>query len=152
MQINTFNVAGYLAASPKVRCTPKGTPVANARIGQTSRFKREDGTYSEHTNWFNLVFWGPVAQALADADLQKGANLWVLGSFEQRPYSRKKNPENKSTIYEVNVRRFFLVAPVSMDADRMEKQTVSAVQAPDSDGKEHWAPLGSEKETLSVEQ
>jgi single-stranded DNA-binding protein len=145
MQENTCHEAGYLAARPTVGDSPKGTPVANARIGQTSRFTNEGGIYSEHTNWFMLVFWVPLAQALADAGLENHANLWPEGSFEERQYSRKANPKQKYMVCGVIVRKLFLIALVRIEGDRREEQAVSAAEAqnfapptPSSNGKKHW--------------
>lgn len=42
MQHNRFQVSGYLAAKPELRFLPSGTKVANARLGESYRFKGKD--------------------------------------------------------------------------------------------------------------
>ena len=83
MQENRFQLAGYLAAKPTLRYLPSSMPVANARLGQTYRFTRKDKP-AEHTNWFSLVFYGDLA--ILATELEKGTNLYVDGTFDQRPF------------------------------------------------------------------
>jgi single-stranded DNA-binding protein len=37
MQMNRVEIAGHLVKRPELRYLPSGTPVANARLGQTYR-------------------------------------------------------------------------------------------------------------------
>jgi single-strand DNA-binding protein len=110
MQENRFQLAGYLAAKPTLRYLPSSMPVANARLGQTYRFSRNDKP-SEHTNWFSLVFYGDLA--ILATELEKGTNLYVEGTFDQRPYVGQDN--YKRYIYEVSVQKFFVVGGVAQD-------------------------------------
>ncbi len=110
MQENRFQLAGYLAAKPTLRYLPSSMPVANARLGQTYRFTRKDKP-SEHTNWFSLVFYGDLA--ILATELEKGANLYVEGSFDQRPYVGQD--KYKRYIYEVSVHKFFVIGGVAQD-------------------------------------
>jgi single stranded DNA-binding protein len=104
MQENRFQLAGYLAAKPTLRYLPSSVPVANARLGQTYRFPRKDKP-ADHTNWFSLVFYGDLA--ILATELEKGTNLYVDGTFDQRPFVG----QDKYTryVYEVTVHKFFVV-------------------------------------------
>jgi len=110
MQENRFQLAGYLAAKPTLRYLPSSTPVANARLGQTYRFTRNDKP-SEHTNWFSLIFYGDLA--IFAMELEKGTNLYVEGTFDQRPYVGQDN--NKRYVYEVSVQKCFVIGGISQD-------------------------------------
>ena len=110
MQENRFQLAGYLAAKPTLRYLPSSMPVANARLGQTYRFSRHDKP-SEHTNWFSLVFYGDLA--ILATELEKGTNLYVEGTFDQRPYVGQD--QYKRYIYEVSVHKFFVIGGVAHD-------------------------------------
>ena len=110
MQENRFQLAGYLAAKPTLRYLPSSMPVANARLGQTYRFTRKDKP-SEHTNWFSLVFYGDLA--ILAIELEKGTNLYVEGTFDQRPYVGQDN--YKRYIYEVSVNKFFVIGGMAQD-------------------------------------
>ena len=107
MQENRFQLAGYLAAKPMLRYLPSSLPVANAWLGQTYRFTRNDKP-AEHTNWFSLVFYGDLA--ILATELEKGTNLYVEGTFDQRPYVGQD--KYKRYIYEVSVRKFFVIGGV----------------------------------------
>jgi len=110
MQENRFQLAGYLAAKPTLRCLPSSMPVANARLGQTYRFPRKDKP-ADHTNWFSLVFYGDLA--ILATELEKGTNLYVDGTFDQRPFVA----QDKYTryVYEVTVQKFFVVGGARQD-------------------------------------
>jgi single stranded DNA-binding protein len=110
MQENRFQLAGYLAAKPTLRYLPSSMPVANARLGQTYRFTRDDKP-AEHTNWFSLVFYGDLA--ILVTELEKGINLYVEGTLDQRPYVG----QDKCTryAYEVSVHKFFVIGSVAQD-------------------------------------
>src|SRR6266513_2770131 len=110
MQENRFQLAGYLAAKPTLRYLPSSMPVANARLGQTYRFTRDDKP-AEHTNWFSLVFYGDLA--ILATELEKGTNLYVEGTFDQRPYVGQDT--YKRCIYEVSVHKFFVISGVAQD-------------------------------------
>jgi single stranded DNA-binding protein len=109
MQENRFQLAGYLAARPTLRYLPSSMPVANARLGQTYRFTRNEKP-AEHTNWFSLVFYGDLA--ILATQLEKGVNLYVEGTFDQRPYYVSQD-KYKRYIYEVSVHKFFIIGGVA---------------------------------------
>ena len=110
MQENRFQLAGYLAAKPTLSYLPSSMPVANVRLGQTYRFTRKDKP-ADHTNWFNLVFYGDLA--ILATELEKGTNLYVEGTFDQRPYVGED--KCKRYIYEVSVHKFFVIGGVAQD-------------------------------------
>ena len=108
MQENHFHLAGHLAARPTLRTLPSGMPVANARLGQTYRLSRNE-LPAEHTNWFSLAFYGDLATLAMELD--KGANVYVEGSFDQRPTTDQHG--HKRYVYEVTVHKFFRIARTS---------------------------------------
>src|SRR6266446_1187986 len=110
MQENRFQLAGYLAVKPMLRYLPSSLPVANAWLGQTYRFTRKDKP-AEHTNWFSLVFYGDLA--ILATELEKGTNLYVEGTFDQRPYVGQD--KYKRYIYEVSVHKFFVISGLAQD-------------------------------------
>jgi len=122
MQENRFQVAGYLAGRPTLDYLPSSMPVAKVRLGQTYRFSRNDKP-AEHTNWFSLVFYGDLASVAAK--LEKGTNLYVEGTFDQRPYTG----HDKSTryIYEVSVHKFFVIgAPQQVPAQSPKRAPITS--------------------------
>lgn len=108
MQENRFHLAGYLAARPTLRSLPSGMAVANAKLGQTHRLSH-NALPVEHTNWFSLVFYGDLATLAMELD--KGTNLYVEGSFDQRPATDQNG--RKRYVYEVTVQKFFRIGRAS---------------------------------------
>src|SRR5882762_7377741 len=128
MQENRFQLAGYLAAKPMLRYLPSSLPVANAWLGQTYRFTRNDKP-AEHTNWFSLVFYGDLA--ILATELEKGTNLYVEGTFDQRPYVGQD--KYKRYIYEVSVHKFFVIGGVAQDPPALTNEVMTdAVQSLES--------------------
>ena len=67
---------------------------------------------AEHTNWFSLVFYGDLA--ILATELEKGTNLYVDGTFDQRPFVG----QDKYTryVYEVTVQKFFVVGGAAQES------------------------------------
>jgi single stranded DNA-binding protein len=91
--------------------------VANAKLGQTYRLSRND-LPAEHTNWFSLVFYGDLATLAME--LEKGTNLYVEGSFDQRPTTDQNG--RKRYVHEVTVQKFFRIGRAS-DEDNQASPT-----------------------------
>ena len=86
MQMNRIEIAGYLSKKPEIRYLPSGTPVANARLGQSYRYQDSSQKWNEHTNWHSLSFYGDLANVAIN--FEKGENLYVEGTIEQREFTR----------------------------------------------------------------
>ena len=106
MQQNRFQVAGYLAATPELRYLPSGMKVANARLGETYRYKGKDQQVETHTNWHRLTFY----DTLADVALtfNQGDNVFAEGTIQQRQYTPADG--SKRTVNEVVVKSCHLIA------------------------------------------
>jgi single stranded DNA-binding protein len=82
--------------------------VANARLGESYSFKDSDGQLKKHTNWHSLSFYGELSSIAAA--YEKGDNLFVEGSIEQRQFAPKSDGV-KRTVHEIVVRSCHLIAP-----------------------------------------
>lgn len=120
MQENFFILAGYLGTKPEVRYLLSGTPVANARLAQTMKFQK-DGEAKEHTNWFNLVFYGDKLTEVA-LTYEKGDNIHVTGVLEHRQWETPGGA--KRSVYEVSVRRCHRIAEYN-DAPQLQPSSAS---------------------------
>ncbi len=99
MQMNRIEIAGYLAARASLRFLGSGTRVANARIGESHRYKTGDNQQVTQTNWHNLTFYNSLAdQAMK---YEKGTNLFIEGTVQQRKFTPKDGSER--TVHEVIV-------------------------------------------------
>ena len=106
MQRNRLEVLGFLATKPTVRYLPSGTPVANVRLGESYRYQDGDGKPQQHTNWHNLSFYGDLSR-VATA-FEKGDNLFVEGTIEQRQFTPKADGVQR-IVHEVVVRNCHLI-------------------------------------------
>jgi single-strand DNA-binding protein len=130
MQRNRFQVAGYLAAKADCRQLPSGMKVANARLGESYRYKCKDQQIETHTNWHRLTFYG----SLADVALtfNQGDNVFAEGSIQQRQYTPADG--SKRTITEVVVKSCHLIAPIRTHTAGDDIETQSAAGAPYESG------------------
>jgi single-strand DNA-binding protein len=107
MQMNRVEIAGYLSKKPEIRHLPSGTPVANARLGQSYRYQDSKQQWQEHTNWHNLSFYGDLSNIALGFD--KGENIYVEGTIEQREFTLKDGSQR--TINEIVVKHCHVIAP-----------------------------------------
>jgi single-strand DNA-binding protein len=105
MQKNRIELAGYLAAKPELRYLPSGTKVANARIGESYRYRDQEGQAQSHTNWHSLSFYDDLADVALT--YEQGENLYVEGTLQQRKFTPKDG--STRTVHEVVVRSCHLV-------------------------------------------
>ena len=106
MQHNRFQVAGYLAAKPELRFLPSGTKVANARLGESYRFKGKEQKLETHTNWHRLTFYNELADIAVG--FEQGDNLFAEGSLQQRQFTPADG--SKRTVAEIVVKSCHLIA------------------------------------------
>jgi single-strand DNA-binding protein len=121
MQMNRIELAGYLGSDPQIRYLGSGTKVATVRLAESYRFTTRDQKEREHTNWHNLVFYGPLAE-IAEG-FRKGDNVFVDGTMQVRQYVPSDG--HRRTQHEVVARTTHLIAksrnakeaPPANDAD-----------------------------------
>jgi len=106
MQMNRIELAGYLGSDPQTRYLGSGTKVATVRLAESYRFTTRDQKEQEHTNWHNLVFYGPLAD-IAEG-YKKGDNVFVEGTMQVRQYTPVDG--HRRTHYEVIARTTHLIA------------------------------------------
>lgn len=106
MQKNRIEIAGNLSAKPDRRFLPSGTKVANARLAENHNYRDKENKLITQTNWHGLVFYDDLADIAAT--YEKGDNLFVEGTVEQRKFTPKDGIER--TVHEVIVRSCHLIA------------------------------------------
>ena len=139
MQRNRIELGGYISGKPDVRYLPSGTPVANARLGQTYEYVQNNQPV-KHTNWFNLAFYGELA-SIAQS-YEKGDNIDVVGTLQQRQFTPKDG--STRTVYEVVVQHAHVVAENRRPAATTESDPSPAPDAPAESKEEEvdaWAVL-----------
>ena len=125
LQKNRIEVAGYLAAKPEVRYLPSGMKVANARLGESHRYRGQDGQVQTHTNWHSLTFYDDLADVAVT--YEQGENIFVEGTIQQRKFTPKDGATR--TVHEVIVRACHVIEPAR--TDRPGRETVSGADVED---------------------
>ncbi|MDR2729169.1 MAG: single-stranded DNA-binding protein, partial [Chitinispirillales bacterium] len=85
--INKVFLMGNLGRDPVLRFTPQGKPVATFSLATTERWTNKEGQKQEHTEWHNIVFWGPLAET-ANKYLKKGSRCHVEGRLTSRSWEK----------------------------------------------------------------
>lgn len=106
--VNLTILVGRLGKDPELRKTTTGKAVCSFSVA-TSEQWTTNGQKQEHTEWHNVVVWGPQAEACGKY-LTKGKEVYVEGSSRTRNYDDKDG--NKRYITEIIANRVqFLGAP-----------------------------------------
>lgn len=96
--LNKVFVIGHLGKDPEVRFTGSGTAKASFSIAATEKWTDGNGQKQEHTEWFNVVAWGKLAETCGQY-LNKGRPALVEGKMRTRTYDDKDG--NKRYITEL---------------------------------------------------
>jgi len=118
---NRTTLIGRLCASPELKQTQNGVPVASFRIACDRRYNREE------TDFINIVAWREKAEFVCKY-FQKGSAIGVEGSIQTREYTDREG--NRRTAFEVVGDQFFFVEskkarnPADVEYEKIEFQEV----------------------------
>lgn len=76
MGLNKIQVIGNLGKEPESRVVGQST-VLSFSVGMTEKFKGQDGSQQERTEWFNCEWWNPNG---GSQYLHKGTQVYIEGS------------------------------------------------------------------------
>lgn len=106
MSVNKVILIGRLGKDPEVRKINTTTTVCNFPLATNESYKNQDGTYTEQTEWHNIVMWRGVAER-AERILKKGSTIFVEGKLKTRSWEDKEG--NKRYTTEIVVENFQLL-------------------------------------------
>lgn len=107
-----IELIGNLGADVEVK-NDNGRQYAQFSVADTRRFKKDDGTESEVTNWFSCFYRNVDSDVLKY--LKKGTRVFVRGNGELRLFSSAKEHAMKAGA-SINVMEIELVGGGSTDA------------------------------------
>jgi single-strand DNA-binding protein len=114
MGVNRVTLLGNLGKDPDLRTTPEKTPVCVLRVATAERQKERDGKSSMHTEWHDVVTFGPTAEVCASA-LRKGRGVYVEGKLRTKKWQDKEGHDRYGTeIYATSVE---FVGPKASEQD-----------------------------------
>jgi len=87
MTVNKCIFIGNLGRDPEFRATPDGLSVANIAIACTEKYKDKQGQQKEITEWVNVVFFGKLAEVVAQY-MAKGMQVYVEGRMKTEKYEK----------------------------------------------------------------
>ncbi len=94
--LNKVILIGRLGADPKGRYTQKGLATCSFSIATHERWKKTDGSWTDHTEWHHIVVWGSLAE-FASESLYKGQLVQVEGMLRTRSWEDDKKISHKTT-------------------------------------------------------
>ena len=106
MSVNKVILIGRLGKDPEVRKINATTTVCNFPLATNESYKNQDGSYTEQTEWHNIVMWRGVAER-AERILKKGSTIFVEGKLRTRSWEDKENHKRYTT--EIVVENFQLL-------------------------------------------
>lgn len=106
MSVNKVILIGRLGKDPEVRKINETTTVCNFPLATNESYKNQDGSYTEQTEWHNIVMWRGVAER-AERILKKGANVFIEGKLRTRSWEDKEKHKRYTT--EIVVENFQLL-------------------------------------------
>jgi len=83
LNLNRAQVLGNLTKDPEMRFTPNGQAVSNFTIATNRKWKNQDGTDGDSTEYHDIVVWGKQAENVTPM-LKKGDPALVEGRLQTR--------------------------------------------------------------------
>lgn len=86
--LNRVELIGFLGAKPELRVVGDGVSVATFNVATNAHWKNKAGEKQERTDWHRVVVYRGLAE-LADKYLDKGSQIFLEGSLQNRSYEDK---------------------------------------------------------------
>ncbi len=95
--INKAILIGNLGADPETRYTASGAAVTNIRLATAESWRdRESGEQQERTEWHRVVFFGRLAEIVAEY-LKKGSQCYIEGRIQTRKWQGQDGQDRWTT-------------------------------------------------------
>lgn len=100
--VNKVILVGNLGQDPEPKYTQSGSAVVNLSLATTDSWKdRNTGQQQERTEWHRLVFFGRLAEIVAQY-LRKGSQVYVEGRLQTRKWQGQDGQDRYTTEVVVN--------------------------------------------------
>lgn len=94
---NQVILMGNLTRDPELRQTPNGQNVCSFSLALNRSYKAADGSWTEATDYVDVVAWGPLGERVAQY-LTKGRPCLVNGRIQSRSWEQDGQKRNKVEI------------------------------------------------------
>lgn len=94
--LNKTFLLGNLGQEPEIRYTQDGKAVANLSIATNKKWKDQQGTKQERTEWHRVVLYRGLAETAAKF-LSKGSKIFVEGELQTRKWQDNSGQDRYTT-------------------------------------------------------
>lgn len=108
ISLNKAMVIGNLTRDPELRHIPSGQAVSNFSVATNRRWKNQDGTLQDETQYHDIVVWGKLAEVITQI-LKKGNKVFVEGRLQTRQWDAPDGAKMRRT--EIVMENFVPLAP-----------------------------------------
>lgn len=122
MFINRVTLYGNLTKDIELRTTQGGTSVASFTVATNRKWRGQDGTTQEDSQFHNVVAWGKTAELMKQY-LSKGSAVYIEGRLQTRSYDDKNGVKRYVTEVVVESMQF---GPKS--SPRPQNESVPTIQ------------------------
>lgn len=91
---NQVILMGNLTRDPELRQTPNGQNVCSFSLALNRSYKAADGSWTEATDYIDVVAWGPLGERVAQY-LTKGRPCLVNGRLQSRSWEQEGQKRSK---------------------------------------------------------
>ncbi len=96
LNLNRAQILGNLTRDPEMRYTPNGQAVSNFAVATNRRWKNQDGSSGEATEYHDIVVWGKQAENVSPM-LKKGQPVYVEGRLQTRSWEGQDGAKRYKT-------------------------------------------------------
>jgi single-strand DNA-binding protein len=92
--VNKVILVGNVGKDPEIKFAGSGTAVATFSLATSDRTKDPAGTWTDRTEWHNLVAFQRTAEIIRDY-VKKGSKLYIEGRIQTRSWDDKETNQKK---------------------------------------------------------
>lgn len=85
--LNRCEIIGNLGKDAVVVHLQSGSIKVSLSVACSKKYTDRNGEQKEQTNWFNVVVWGKLAEAMERIAPKKGSSVYVAGEMNFRNYT-----------------------------------------------------------------
>lgn len=85
--LNRCEIIGNLGKDAVVVRLQSGNTKVSLSVACSKKYTDRNGEQKEQTNWFNVVVWGKLAEAMERLAPKKGSTVYIAGEMNFRNYT-----------------------------------------------------------------
>lgn len=96
MSVNKVMLIGNLGKDPELRVSASQVQICTFSLATTDRRKDASGTWTDYTEWHNIVVFGTAAENCSKY-LKKGRQAFIEGKIQTRKWQDKEGKDRYTT-------------------------------------------------------